>query len=238
MGAIYNARQNKFISSSYLWSPDKGKTIEQNTVEQDMTYSNLDISTSDSTLDRTTKLHIDASLSISVLAGQVTVSGSAQYINDDKRSAKTARVVMNFRSTTKALTIPLNTPIDCPEICNDAAESDGPTHVVTSRVLGLRAILRFDKTASNNETKEDISGKLKVAINKIPKFKFAASAEVDIKGNSSDVVEGLHVVYYGDTAIDTPTDYESAIEAFQRIEEAATTGSATVRYCNISERAI
>merc|ERR1719312_1072329 len=79
LGAVYNARENRFVVGSYLWNAD---TIADKVIEQDMTYSNMEISTSDSTLDRTNLLNVDASLSISVLGGEIDVTGAATYIKD------------------------------------------------------------------------------------------------------------------------------------------------------------
>ena len=230
LGALFNARTNTFATSKYLWNANEGGVIDTNTITQPMVFSNLDISRSNDVADRADKLDISADLSIAVLAGKISVEGAAKYLRDDKQSSNTARVVMHYKSTRQSQTMPLTTPIDYPQYCEDAKKPDGVTHVVTSKVQGLRAILKFDRTANSSETTENIYGELSVAINEMPSFQFSGSAWVDIKGKEVSEMEGLHVSYYGDTTINAPTDYKSAIQALNDIQEAAQTASATIRY--------
>lgn len=226
LGGLYNARTSQFLPGSQLWPT---QTINDNKVTEDQRYSNLDVYQESDFNDRAYMLNVEASLSLGFLSGLITVSGSAKYLNDRKQSSDIARVTMSYKSTTRAETIPLSTPIPHQYMAYCNENPNGPTHVVTSVLYGLRAFLRFDKQASSSETVEKIGGELAVQINSIPGFKFNGKAWIDIDGKEVKSDDSLNVMYHGDTTVSTPTSYLSAIQAFNEVQEAGLTGNAPVK---------
>jgi len=228
LGSLYNARTEQFLPGTYLWSRN---VMEAESVTTKQFYSNLDVYQESDFNDRAFNLNVEASLSLGFLSGLIKVSGSAKYLNDRKESSNIARVTMSYKSTTKASTMPLNTPITGRYVrnCEKAKTEHGPTHVVTSVVYGLRAFLRFDKEATSSESVEQIGGKLAVEINSIPGFKFSGSAWIDIEGKEVKSDDSLKVMYHGDTTVSTPTSYLSAIQAFNEVQQQGLTGNAPVR---------
>ena len=112
----------------------------------------------------------------------------------------------------------------------DARREDGPTHVVTSLVRGLRAFMRFDRETTSTESVEEISGQLSVSIDAIPGFKLKGNAWVDINGSEVENIDNLSVMYNGDAEVSSPTSYLAAIAAFKQIQEQAPTNNAPVKY--------
>ena len=228
LGILYNARTEQFLPGTYLWSRSKMDEVK---VVEEQVYSNLDVYQENDFNDRAYNLNVEASLTLGFLSGLIKVSGSAKYLNDRKESSNIARVTMSYKSTTRAETIPLSTPIEGRYVrnCEKAQTEQGATHVVTSIVYGLRAFLRFDKEASSSESVEQISGDLSVEINSIPGFKFNGKAWIDIDGKEVKSDDSLKVMYHGDTTVSTPTSYLSAIQAFNEVQEQGPTGNAPIR---------
>ena len=230
LGALYNARTHTFPGSSYLWDVSEGGVVEQSKITHSNEYSNLDIFQENNLQDRVDKLSIDQDLAIKFLLDKDLVNfGTVSYLKDDKTSTNTARVVMSYRSTREVESLPLSTPITYPASCKAAELGDGVTHALTGIVRGLRALLTFDKETSKDETVEKIGAKLLADVNLVPSFVKTASAWVDGDGKEVKDITNLKVKYYGDTPIDTPSDYESALQAFSNIEESAQNSTAPVR---------
>ena len=228
LGILYNARTEQFLPGTYLWPRSKMDEVK---VVEEQVYSNLDVYQENDFNDRAYNLNVEASLSLGFLSGLIKVSGSAKYLNDRKESSNIARVTMSYKSTTRAETIPLSTPIQGRYVqnCQKAKTEHGATHVVTSIVYGLRAFLRFDKEASSSESVEKIGGELAVEINSIPGFKFNGKAWIDIEGKEVKSDDSLKVMYHGDTTVSTPTSYLSAIQAFNEVQEQGPTGNAPIK---------
>eukprot|EP00116_Pleurobrachia_bachei_P002183 sb/3462445/ len=228
LGQLYNARTGTFIPGMFLWS--QHTTVKNAQIVQPQLYSNLEIFQEQDVDDRAFHLNLQGDLKLSLLSDLVSVSGTAQYLKDEKRESEKARVVMNFRSTRQSETMPITTPISNRMFCNFATRPDGPTHAVTSRLIGLRAFLRFDLDVKSEESTDRVAGKLEAHINAIPGFKVAGSAWVDIEGHEVENIDNLSVRYYGDAAINNPTSYLAAVEAFNDIQRKALDSNAVVRY--------
>lgn len=228
LGVLYNARTGKFEAGSYLWD---ARTMQKVKVTKPLVYSHLDVFSENNIDDRAYHLNVEANLKLAFCSGLIEVSGAAKYLRDEKKSANTARVTMAYKSSRLSETVPITTPITYPKVCTqDAGRQDGPTHVVTSLVRGLRAFMRFDRETSSTETVEEISGQLSVAINAIPGFKGKGTAWVDINGSEVENIDKLNVMYHGDAIVSSPTSYIAAIGAFKEIQEQAPTNNAPVKY--------
>ena len=230
LGALYNCRTDTFPSGQYLWDVNPGQVVDQVKIRQPKEFSNLDVYKENDLRDRAEKMNMEEPVVIKILSQEVIKPGIAKYLQDEKSSSQTARVVMRYRSTREVEIIPLSTPISYPNYCNDAKSKGGVTHVVTGKVIGLRAFLKFDKDVIDDEKVEEASKKLAVEVESIPSFVHGQDGWTDDKGKVVESIDRLSVAYHGDVAIsEIPSDYESAIAAFSEIEAAAQTGSAPVR---------
>jgi len=227
LGALYNARTHTFTESVYLWDQT---VVDQNMITQDKEYSNLDIYQETNLQDRVDKLNIDKDLAIRVMGKELANFGTFSYLKEDKTSTNTARVVMSYQSTKVVQSLPLTTPVTYSEVCHRAESNDGDTHAVTGVVRGLRAFLTFDKEATEDETVEKIGAKLLADVNLVPSFVKTASGWVDVDNKEVKKITNLRVKYHGNNPLNVVTDYESALEAFNNIEEAAQTATVPVRY--------
>eukprot|EP00116_Pleurobrachia_bachei_P003867 sb/3464129/ len=198
LGAIYNARTGRFVTGRNLWGAE---VTDANMISQPLVYSNLETYQEQDIDDRVYHLGVKANMALSLLSGMIAVSGTAEYLRNEQVKSEAAAVVMKYTSTRVSETMPLTTPITHKGICEMAAEEGGPTHVVSSLTRGLRAFLKFKKSLSLVDSKEDIGGRLAISINSIPGFAFSGSAWVNINGTEVKNLVGVTVTYYGDATI-------------------------------------
>ena len=85
---------------------------------------------------------------------------------------------------------------------SDACRSNiGATHVITEIQYGFNAYLLFDKKVSVSESKEDISGKVKVSVKKLGYEIGGGSASVDINSYDKNLTLNMTFIFHGDTTI-------------------------------------
>ena len=63
----------------------------------DLGSTTVELVLSDNIEDKFSKLGLDAELQVSVLAGMVKLSGSGKYLNEERKSAKAARMSCIFK---------------------------------------------------------------------------------------------------------------------------------------------
>ena len=92
------------------------------------------------------------------------------------------------------------------------------THVVTSVLYGAEAFFVFDHTLSDSESKKDINGKLKMIIDKIPKFGIEAEAELNLTDTEKNFVDKLNCKFYGDFRLsENPTTFADAVRIYHKL---------------------
>ena len=85
---------------------------------------------------------------------------------------------------------------------SDACRSNiGATHVITEIQYGFNAYLLFDKKVSIYESKEDISGRVKVEVEKMGIKIGGGAASVDLFEEDKNLTFGMTFHFHGDTTI-------------------------------------
>ena len=85
---------------------------------------------------------------------------------------------------------------------SDACRSNiGATHVITEIQYGFNAYLLFDKKVSLDESKEDISGKVKVEVEKMGIKIGGGEASVDLNEADKNLTYSMTFKFHGDTTI-------------------------------------
>ena len=126
--------------------------------------------------------------------------------------------------------IPANLLKDDQSYC-DLTGEDAPTHVVSQVKYGVNAIFVFEKSVSKKESKEKISGELKVVVNSLPSFQIEGSASIKVEGNVKKWKESLRVKFFGDLILEKqPSTLEDASKVYNEIGKKARENPQPVTY--------
>ena len=129
---------------------------------------------------------------------------------------------MTYHSTKFVRTLPKYVVKDYPEECSKPQF----THVVTSVTYGLDAVFVFKRLLESHETEEQITGSLKISIDKIPGAAIKGEGQVDISDTDKATMNHTSLTMYGDFSPETPapTTFEDAIEFYKNLSVLASNG--------------
>ncbi|XP_059915972.1 uncharacterized protein LOC132463689 isoform X2 [Gadus macrocephalus] len=215
LGMLYDCRNDSLIPALKLWDRE---ALEKEADERPQPNSEFDILASDSIEDKSSALNVEASLQASFLCGMVDLEGSAKFLSDSKHSINQARVVLNYKTTTKFKELSMNHigrgNVKHPYVF----ESGQATHVVTGILYGAQAFFVFDRELSQKEDRQDIEGNLKVLIQKIPSLKIDGKGSLNMAGKDKVNVDKFNCKFYGDFNLKKPpVSFQDAIEVYQSL---------------------
>nr|XP_055043008.1 neoverrucotoxin subunit alpha-like [Misgurnus anguillicaudatus] len=212
-GMLYDCRKHSFIPGVTLW--DK-KSLMDDLDIRSQPQTDLKFSSSDSISDKCSLLDVSASLQASFMSGLVKVEGSAKYLRDTKSSNQQSRVTMHYRETTKfeQLTMTQLSHFTYHQLF----EQKTATHVVTAVLYGANAFLVFDRTFSDDETKQDIEGELDVMVKSFPGFSIGGKGDVKMTDEEKKKAEKISCTFHGDFHLEqNPTTYIEALQVYQQL---------------------
>ncbi|MBN3278983.1 STXA protein, partial [Polyodon spathula] len=217
LGMLYDCRKDRLIPGITLWNPEE---LQASINKENQPITEFSISTSDSIEDKASALKVDAALKASLLGGLVQVSGAANYYNDTKKSTRQSRVTLQYYTTTQFENLTMNHlakgKVSHPSVFDDKTA----THVVTAVLYGARAYFVFDRQLSSEEKKQEIHGKMELAISKIPTFPMEGQGSIDLKETEKAEVEKFECSFYGDFHLKSnPTTYQDAVKAYSTLPE-------------------
>ena len=138
-GMLYDARSHTIFPQ--ILSQDQ---LSQEIEHTEYPSQSHELLMDESTSDKMSHLDIGASLSLTLLSGLVSISGSARYTQDNKFSKKHARVSLKYRSTHCCEDFPLaklkSLPNDFPAMFSPSSDSS-PTHIVFRVIYGSQVII-------------------------------------------------------------------------------------------------
>ncbi|XP_025913034.1 stonustoxin subunit alpha-like [Apteryx rowi] len=212
LGMLYDCRKELLIPGITLWGLD---TLQKNVDVRSQNKTEFQIIASDSMEDKASALDIKASLQVSFLSGMVNVSGSAEYLRDNRSSKRQARVTLQYSATTQFKQLTMNQlgrqNISYPDVFDQGTA----THVVTAVLYGAQAFFVFDREVSENENIQEIQGRLKLAISGIPATKIEGEASVKMDEKDKSFTEKLSCQFHGDFALESnPVTYEDAMQVY------------------------
>ncbi|XP_067224348.1 cytolytic toxin-alpha-like [Chanodichthys erythropterus] len=212
-GMLYDCRKDSFIPGVTLW--DK-KSLSEDLDSRPQPMTDLKFSSSDSLSSKSSLMDINASLKASFLGGLVEVGGSAKYLRDTKSSNNQCRVTMYYSVTSKfeQLTMTQLGKITYPQVF----EQKTATHVVTAVLYGAQAFMVFDLMSSEDESKQDIEGKLNVMVKKIPEFSIEGAGSVKMTEDEKKTAENINCTFHGDFQLEqNPTTYMEALKLYNQL---------------------
>ncbi|KAF4075337.1 hypothetical protein AMELA_G00233270 [Ameiurus melas] len=212
-GMLYDCRRDSFIPGVTLW--DK-KALRDDLDVHQQPQTHLKFAASDTLSDKANLLDISASLKASFLCGLVEVGGSANYLRDNKSSARQCRVTMQYIQTTKfeQLTMKELGHITYPQVFDQKTA----THVVTAVLYGAQAFMVFDHITDKNENKQAVEGKLHAVVKKIPNTSIEGDGSIKMNDEEKQLAENISVTFYGDFELEqNPTTYKESLEVYKKL---------------------
>nr|XP_053648736.1 LOW QUALITY PROTEIN: uncharacterized protein LOC128699919 [Cherax quadricarinatus] len=214
LGMLYDCRNEKLIQGITLW--DKSK-LERKLTQHHET-SHFSIITSDSLEAKASALEVNANQKLSFLGGLLSVSGSANYLDNRKTSNHHERVALQYKCTTKSEEMTMEQlgqgNVQYPEVL----DHETATHVVTGILYGAQAIFVFERnfaSSSNNmEAPEDLHDMVKL----IPKLEINSKGDVNISESEKKKVENFTCTFIGDFLLPEHTfSYQDAVKIYKEI---------------------
>ena len=192
--------------------------LEEHIGERPQSYNDFEIVASESIEDKSSALNVEASLKASLLGGLVEVDGSAKYLNDSKTSKNQARVTLKYKATTKVQELSMD-HLGRDNMKHSYVFDKGlATHVVTAILYGAQAFFVFDHEVSEKDSHQDIEGKLKLMIKKIPDLAIGGEGSLKMEDKDREKVEKFSCRFFGDFSLQkTPTSFDDAIQVCQSL---------------------
>jgi len=103
LGDLYDARKDMVIRGNSLW---KEEIVDDSKQVEMKTYSNTLFFAENSETERISHFDISASLTVSFLGGLIEVSGSANYLSDERMTEQTLRYNLDYQATTRVESLP------------------------------------------------------------------------------------------------------------------------------------
>ncbi|XP_062424597.1 uncharacterized protein LOC134136684 [Rhea pennata] len=217
LGMLYDCRKDILVPGISLWDLD---TIQKNADAKPQCRSEFKIITSDSMEDKASALGIEASLQVSLLCGMANVSGSAEYLRDNKSSRRQARVTLQYLTTTQFKQLMMNQLGRQNLSCPDVFDQGTATHMVTAVLYGAQAFFVFDREVSENENVQEIQGRLELVIAKKLQVKPDGKGSGKMDEKDKSFTEKFSCQFYSDFALKSnPVTYEDAMQVYAALPE-------------------
>jgi hypothetical protein len=214
LGDLYDARNENFLNNSLLTKDFPQSLID--TKDQASTKFKYDYSNTHESKFR--NLDVNPELKLSILCGMVSLEGSGKYLTENKENHKSVRGDLIYEITTKYQRLVLSN-INEEFISRDSIDSlglTGATHVVTGIKWGANAIASFEYTNDDNSDKEEISGDLKVVLEKIVPYvaQLNPGSQAALTKEQSSLRSKLSIKFFGDLLINgkIPRTYEEVLD--------------------------
>ncbi|KAG8127244.1 hypothetical protein E2320_014172 [Naja naja] len=211
LGMLYDCRKDALIPGVTLWDYS---SLQKDLTTKPQPTTATKIIASDSIDDKASALNISGSLKASVLGGLIEVGGSAEYLQDTKKSRQQARVTIQYKTTTRYEQLTMS-HLGIQNVSQPAIFEQGTaTHVVTAILYGAQAFFVFDREVSSMETVKDIQGNLHVTIKKM----ISVTGEADMKLNEKEKENAFKFscTFHGDFSLEkNPVTFQGAMKVYE-----------------------
>ena len=137
LGCLYDLSKNQ-IYARKLW--DEEELEDEKLTTQEHWTSEFSIKASNTQEDRCSALDVEASISLEIGAGAVTVDGSAKYVNASNNNSQVSSVTYTSKKVTKTKALNMGQLAqDKVTYRNILDEEKNATHVVSSITYGKNA---------------------------------------------------------------------------------------------------
>lgn len=213
IGSLYDIRSDQFEGGN-LFNRELASSLISTT---DCASSDYFVDENLSQKETLNKLNIEGSMKLSLMAGLVTVDGSAKYLNQAKTDNRTVRVTLLFNVKTKQEHLQVSMADLSNYYSSDALENPNATHCVTGITWGARVAATFEETLRNSEAVEELQGQLSVLLKKVT-TNVEGEAKLDSAERSNSKFHSLKISFSGDVLIeDVPHTVEDVFNIFKKV---------------------
>ncbi|XP_044860117.1 verrucotoxin subunit beta-like [Mauremys mutica] len=213
LGMLYDCRTDSIIPGITLLD---SAALRKDVNMQKQYTTEFQVIASDTIAEKASALHAGESLKASLLCGLVEMTGSALYLRDTRKSRRQVRVTLQYKMTTRSehLTMShLGQQVSYPAVFDQGKA----THVVTAVLYGAQAFFVFDREVSSSESVEEIQGKMKLTIEKIPKIS-EKDGESKMEDKEIENTEKIICTFYSDFGLENnPVTYQDAIKVYSSL---------------------
>jgi len=217
LGDLYDAASDKFCGMSMFKKPLPPDFEPVSTTDNH--HSNISIKITNTLNDKLQALNVGAELKLSVLAGMVELQGSAMYVNERKKSFKSAECALVCNTTTVVEQLYLFNEEVKNRISTDALKYKRATHFVAQIYWGANCTIKVTDQNSEGEEKTTVEGNLKTHVEKLKLFSITGKAELDLTDEEKSKWRSFSVDIFGDilpnSADKLPVDFNGAIKMIQ-----------------------
>ncbi|XP_076866328.1 uncharacterized protein LOC143517555 [Brachyhypopomus gauderio] len=215
LGMLYDCRRDALIPGITLWDSE---VLKKNINVKPQPNTDFKIFASDSSEAKSSALNVTASLEASFLGGLVSVKGSAEFLNNKKRSTHHCQVTLQYKTITRFEQLTMD-HLGTGNIkhCN-VFEEGSATHVVTGILYGAQAFFVFEKEVSSNENYQDIQGNLHACIKNIPQISIEGDASLKMTEAEKQESNKFNCTFHGDFALDNnPVSFLEAMKVYSEL---------------------
>ncbi|CAF1367161.1 unnamed protein product [Adineta ricciae] len=213
IGSLYDIRSDRFEGCN-LFSRELPSSYISTT---DCPHTSYIVDENESQKDTFNKLHIDASMKISLMAGLLDVEGSAKYLNRTKTDSRTVRVTHILHMKTKKQHLHISMADLCDYLSSDALENPNATHCVIGITWGANVAATFEETLDTTEAAEEIQGELSTYLKK-PTMSISGDAKLEHNDETNSKFRSLKISFSGDVLIrDVPHTVEDVFNIFRKV---------------------
>lgn len=215
LGMLYTAYHDRpLIGTRLIWNEETIRGATETTDSQTNTMS-CEVITDDSLNSKLKHIGLssETDLAISVASKLIQTAKSANYLQDIRKSARQARVVLHCKCTGKTEMLNMKNPVKVYQ--SDLLETQSATHVVVGVGYGAQAFFVFDKNVSEAENYNEICKQMRLLISKLPEI---AKGNVELLKEEKPLASQLHCTLHSDFYhIDTPYTFKDAIITLRSI---------------------
>ncbi|XP_060719417.1 verrucotoxin subunit beta-like [Tachysurus vachellii] len=215
LGMLYDCRNDSVVPGITLWDQQQ---LQHNKDVSPQHNTEFTVATSDTIEEKSKQLKVDGELKLSLLCGNVSVSGAARYFNDTKKSFIQQRLTLHYKTTTRFEQLTMEHLAQGQIDHHELFDHDMATHVVVAVLYGADAYFVFDKERNLSDETNNVQGDVKIAADMLQtKFLCSAGAQVELKWEEHEkaAVKQMNCTFYGDFKLSSnPTTFEDAVKVY------------------------
>ena len=213
IGSLYDIRTDRFEGGN-LFNQDLPQGL---VLTKDCATSDFFVDENLSQKETFNKLNVEASMKLSLMAGLITVEGSAKYLKQTKTNSRTVRVTFMFNVRTKEQYLQVSRADLHQYFSPDALENPNATHCVVGIKWGARVAATFEEILSSNAAAEQLQGCLAASLKKAA-ISISGEAKLDNEEKVNSDFHSLKISFSGDVLIeDVPTTITDVFNIFKKV---------------------
>ncbi|GJE92657.1 hypothetical protein PsYK624_088120 [Phanerochaete sordida] len=190
LGQLYDATSSTLISGFRLFLE---KDIKPVTIRQEVKNTRNTYDEVNSVMARANSLGIDASLSLSIMGGAITVGGMGSYLDSKTSNSESLSVASVVRIRTVHETMDVNQVRHLQKLTKDDIDMLHATHVVTSIAYGGHVMGTVTQTRDVSTSQTDVHGKFTLEVFKGMGKAFGASGEAELTSKEKEEINKFNL---------------------------------------------